>query len=115
MIFLLSSTCQKLTVECAFFSVDINECALDPDICPNGSCENLRGTYKCICNFGYEVDSTGKRCLGVTFSFYYLPYSQIIPHCSILASIDVSDLPVLFAPDLPVSVLSVLSSVSSFC
>ncbi|KAL7980061.1 hypothetical protein Chor_001329, partial [Crotalus horridus] len=44
---------------------DINECALDPDICPNGICENLRGTYKCICNFGYEVDSTGKVCLDI--------------------------------------------------
>ncbi|CAI5792881.1 fibrillin-1 isoform X1 [Podarcis lilfordi] len=44
---------------------DINECALDPDICPNGICENLRGTYKCICNFGYEVDSSGKNCLDI--------------------------------------------------
>ncbi|XP_049754503.1 fibrillin-1 isoform X3 [Elephas maximus indicus] len=44
---------------------DINECALDPDICPNGSCENLRGTYKCICNSGYEVDSTGKNCVDI--------------------------------------------------
>ncbi|XP_018418411.1 PREDICTED: fibrillin-1 isoform X2 [Nanorana parkeri] len=41
---------------------DINECALDPDICPNGICENLRGTYKCVCNSGYEVDTTGKSC-----------------------------------------------------
>ncbi|KAL4837391.1 hypothetical protein H8958_022066 [Nasalis larvatus] len=44
---------------------DINECALDPDICPNGICENLRGTYKCICNSGYEVDSTGKNCVDI--------------------------------------------------
>ncbi|XP_013923451.1 PREDICTED: fibrillin-1-like [Thamnophis sirtalis] len=44
---------------------DINECALNPDICPNGVCENLRGTYKCICNSGYEVDSTGKVCLDI--------------------------------------------------
>lgn len=47
-----------------FCGADINECALDPDICPNGICENLRGTYKCICNSGYEVDSTGKNCVG---------------------------------------------------
>ncbi|XP_054557268.1 fibrillin-1 isoform X2 [Talpa occidentalis] len=44
---------------------DINECALDPDICPNGICENLRGTYKCICNSGYEVDSSGKNCVDI--------------------------------------------------
>ena len=50
--------------------VDINECALDPDICPNGICENLRGTYKCICNSGYEVDSSGKNCVGKTFHLF---------------------------------------------
>ncbi|XP_053784301.1 fibrillin-1 isoform X2 [Desmodus rotundus] len=44
---------------------DINECALDPDICPNGICENLRGTYKCICNSGYEVDASGKNCVDI--------------------------------------------------
>ncbi|XP_029430269.1 fibrillin-1 [Rhinatrema bivittatum] len=44
---------------------DINECALDPDICPNGICENLRGTYKCICNSGYEVDTSGKHCIDI--------------------------------------------------
>nr|XP_033775586.1 fibrillin-1 isoform X2 [Geotrypetes seraphini] len=44
---------------------DINECALDPDICPNGICENLRGTYKCICNSGYEVDISGKHCIDI--------------------------------------------------
>ncbi|XP_029108624.1 fibrillin-2 isoform X1 [Scleropages formosus] len=50
------------------FSVDgtdINECALDPDICSNGACENLRGTYMCICNTGYEADPTGKNCVDI--------------------------------------------------
>ncbi|XP_010072873.1 PREDICTED: fibrillin-2-like, partial [Pterocles gutturalis] len=42
---------------------DINECALNPDICPNGMCENLRGSYRCICNLGYESDPTGKNCV----------------------------------------------------
>lgn len=45
-------------------SSDINECALDPDICQNGMCENLRGSYRCICNIGYESDSSGKNCVG---------------------------------------------------
>ncbi|XP_078741844.1 fibrillin-2-like, partial [Lampetra fluviatilis] len=44
---------------------DINECALDPDICPNGVCENLRGSYRCICNIGYETELTGKQCVDV--------------------------------------------------
>ncbi|XP_063201848.1 fibrillin-1 isoform X1 [Chroicocephalus ridibundus] len=44
---------------------DINECLLDTDLCPNGRCENLHGTYKCICDPGYEVDSTGKNCIDI--------------------------------------------------
>lgn len=44
--------------------LDINECALDPDICQNGICENLRGSYRCICNIGYESDTSGKNCVG---------------------------------------------------
>lgn len=43
---------------------DINECALDPDICQNGVCENMLRTYKCACNEGFEVDMTGKNCVG---------------------------------------------------
>lgn len=27
-------------------------------------CENLRGSYRCICNLGYESDPTGKNCVG---------------------------------------------------
>lgn len=44
---------------------DINECALNPDICQNGECENLLRTYKCNCNQGFEVDSTGKNCIDI--------------------------------------------------
>lgn len=43
---------------------DINECALDPDVCSNGGCENLRGGYRCICNTGYETDQSGRTCHG---------------------------------------------------
>lgn len=43
---------------------DINECALDPDVCQNGVCENMLRTYKCACNEGFEVDLTGKNCVG---------------------------------------------------
>uniref|UniRef100_A0A8C8BQ30 Fibrillin-2 n=1 Tax=Otus sunia TaxID=257818 RepID=A0A8C8BQ30_9STRI len=44
---------------------DINECALDPDICTNGICENLRGSYRCNCNSGYEPNSSGRNCVDV--------------------------------------------------
>ena len=33
----------------AFGLADINECAQNPNICTNGACENLLGTYRCIC------------------------------------------------------------------
>jgi hypothetical protein len=44
---------------------DINECAQNSNICTNGACENLLGTYRCICNHGYQVDPTGKLCFDV--------------------------------------------------
>ncbi|MGH0175719.1 UNVERIFIED_CONTAM: hypothetical protein FKN15_071488 [Acipenser sinensis] len=50
---------------CPARNSDINECALDPDICQNGMCENLRGSYRCICNTGYESDPSGKNCIDI--------------------------------------------------
>ncbi|KAM9409241.1 fibrillin-1 isoform 1-T1 [Pholidichthys leucotaenia] len=44
---------------------DINECALDPDICQNGMCENMLRTYKCTCNEGFEIDLSGKNCIDI--------------------------------------------------
>ncbi|XP_076373655.1 fibrillin-1-like isoform X1 [Tachypleus tridentatus] len=44
------------------FGEDINECMVYPNICPNGACEDLKGSYRCVCNQGYEVDHTGKVC-----------------------------------------------------
>ncbi len=48
-----------------FRTQDINECAQNPNICTNGACENLLGTYRCICNPGYQVDSSGKTCTDI--------------------------------------------------
>lgn len=45
-------------------AADINECALDPDICTHGLCENLRGSYRCVCSPGYEAGAGGKECVG---------------------------------------------------
>ncbi|XP_018574078.1 fibrillin-2-like [Anoplophora glabripennis] len=44
---------------------DINECAQNPNICQNGACENLIGTYRCICNPGFEADDTLKICTDI--------------------------------------------------
>ncbi|KAL5004007.1 hypothetical protein ScPMuIL_017463 [Solemya velum] len=42
--------------------IDINECSLNPNICPNGICENTTPGYRCICGPGYRGDFTGKVC-----------------------------------------------------
>lgn len=47
------------------YLADMNECAMNPEICQNGACENLDGSYRCICNPGYRADQSGKRCLGI--------------------------------------------------
>nr|XP_024214767.1 fibrillin-2 [Halyomorpha halys] len=44
---------------------DINECALSPALCANGACENMKGGYRCVCNKGYEPDSTWKKCVDI--------------------------------------------------
>lgn len=54
----------SVSIKLSTFNADINECALDPDICANGICENLRGSYRCNCNSGYEPDSSGRNCIG---------------------------------------------------
>ncbi|XP_052281301.1 fibrillin-2-like [Dreissena polymorpha] len=43
----------------------INHCALMPEICENGACENSPPSYRCVCNPGYLPDSSGKRCINV--------------------------------------------------
>ncbi|KAK3920598.1 Fibrillin-1 [Frankliniella fusca] len=48
-----------------FSGDDINECAQNPSLCPNGACENLMGSHRCICNPGYQVDVTGKVCTDI--------------------------------------------------
>ncbi|XP_008048410.1 fibrillin-3, partial [Carlito syrichta] len=44
---------------------DINECALDPEVCANGVCENLWGGYRCACKPGFEAGATGRDCTDV--------------------------------------------------
>ncbi|XP_054548958.1 fibrillin-3 isoform X3 [Talpa occidentalis] len=44
---------------------DINECALDPNICAHGACEDLWGGYRCSCGLGYEAGAAGRECTDV--------------------------------------------------
>uniref|UniRef100_A0A8C9L834 Fibrillin-2 n=1 Tax=Pavo cristatus TaxID=9049 RepID=A0A8C9L834_PAVCR len=60
---------------------DINECALDPDICSNGICENLRGSYRCNCNSGYEPDPSGRNCVGKLLYFVIIPPGSHVCTC----------------------------------
>lgn len=43
---------------------DINECEFMPDVCENGDCINTDGSFRCECQPGFVLDSTGKRCIG---------------------------------------------------
>ena len=47
-----------------FFS-DVNECELNLDTCPKvvSHCVNNNGSYSCMCNEGYEMNSS-QMCVG---------------------------------------------------
>ncbi|XP_033634915.1 fibrillin-2-like [Asterias rubens] len=44
---------------------DINECKQFPDICENGYCINMDGSFRCDCDQGFVLDSTGHTCIDV--------------------------------------------------
>lgn len=44
--------------------IDIDECQRHPNICNNGSCINMVGTYKCHCNPGFKL-STSNDCVDI--------------------------------------------------
>ena len=60
----------------SFHYLDINECTVnrpcDPD---HGVCRNLPGTYRCLCQIGYELIRQGVNCTGTghcNISFVYI-------------------------------------------
>lgn len=42
---------------------DINECALNPNICKSGRCVNTKGSYRCNCYDGFVASRDGKQCI----------------------------------------------------
>lgn len=44
-------------------SPDIDECTFQ-NICVFGSCQNLPGMFRCVCDDGYELDRSGGNCTG---------------------------------------------------
>ena len=49
------------------YILDIDECILFQNNCAFGRCENSFGQFRCICNTGYQLDSTGGNCTGEEF------------------------------------------------
>lgn len=44
---------------------DIDECSsFFGQVCRNGRCFNEVGSFKCLCNEGYELTPDGKNCIG---------------------------------------------------
>lgn len=44
--------------------LDIDECSRTSGICSNGVCENMMGTYQCVCNDGYQQTGQKSHCEG---------------------------------------------------
>ena len=62
---LIGVKCSIVRLVCVFlFSPDINECE-ENNICGNvAKCENMPGTYKCVCPEGYAFNMENKKCFG---------------------------------------------------
>lgn len=52
----------------SFLLKDTNECVALPGSCSPGTCQNLEGSFRCICPPGYEVKS--ENCIGKGNSCY---------------------------------------------
>lgn len=44
-------------------AADIDECNFQ-NICVFGTCQNLPGMFRCVCDDGYELDRSGGNCTG---------------------------------------------------
>lgn len=46
-------------------ATDIDECSQDPGLClPHGACENLQGSYACVCDEGFTPTQDQHGCEG---------------------------------------------------
>lgn len=62
-----------------FSSQDVDECKEQPNICDGGRCDNLPGSYRCICPAGLLASPDQKRCLGehIFYLQIYLPNLEL--------------------------------------
>ena len=48
-----------------FYPLDVNECDENPNYCQyGGQCVNTPGSYRCLCQQGYEAGNGGTYCIG---------------------------------------------------
>lgn len=45
---------------------DIDECSFQ-QLCVFGTCKNLPGMFRCICDEGFELDRSGGNCTGTSY------------------------------------------------
>jgi len=50
---------------CSLHYSDIDECRLMAGACIHGRCINTMGSYRCLCDAGYQVDVAGTACVDV--------------------------------------------------
>lgn len=58
-----STPSPPLTLAVSTSAADIDECNFQ-NICVFGSCQNLPGMFRCVCDDGYELDRSGGNCTG---------------------------------------------------
>lgn len=46
-----------------FFYLDIDECYENARVCLKGRCENIPGSYRCVCQDGYTPSLDGTFCV----------------------------------------------------
>lgn len=58
--------CRSLCDVCLFVcSLDIDECGLNETLCgSHGFCENRLGSFRCLCDQGYQETQDGHSCVG---------------------------------------------------
>lgn len=53
-----------LAVQILLPTADINECSLSDNLCRNGRCVNVIGTYQCACDSGFQATLDRQGCVG---------------------------------------------------
>ena len=55
---------------------DMDECS-SPGMCRNGTCSNIRGSYRCICHAGFTLTESGD-CFGKCFTVSASPSLRVV-------------------------------------